>query len=120
MALSNPYDDGDRRKGFVGKPLPFVDCKLVDLESNVDVDGTNKPGEIRVKGPCVFKYYKNRLLETTEAFDENGWFKTGDVAERTKDGFFKILGRNSSDIIKSSGYKISALEIERELLGHHQ
>ena len=53
-----------------------------------------------MKGPCVFKYYKNRPQETTDAFDENGWFKTGDVAERTEDGFFKILGRNSTDIIK--------------------
>mmetsp|Transcript_30928 Transcript_30928/g.44436 ORF Transcript_30928/g.44436 Transcript_30928/m.44436 type:complete len:194 (+) Transcript_30928:345-926(+) len=98
--------------------MPYVQCKLVDPETETDVLHPNQPGEIRVTGPCVFKHYINLPEATAECFDKQGWFKTGDIAERTVDGFYKILGRQSSDIIKSSGYKLSALEIERELLGH--
>jgi malonyl-CoA/methylmalonyl-CoA synthetase len=134
MALSNPLK-GTRRKGHVGQPLPFVQCMIVaesDCTSG-DVDNINgvsqserviepseidSPGELRVKGPCVFKEYLNRHDATREAFDANGYFRTGDVAAYSASGDFKLLGRNSIDIIKSAGYKLSALEIERELLGH--
>ena len=54
---------------------------------------------------------------TAECYDADGWYRTGDVAMLTNNGY-QLLGRNSSDIIKSSGYKLSSLEIERELLGH--
>jgi malonyl-CoA/methylmalonyl-CoA synthetase len=63
--------------------------------------------------------YWNKPEATQKEFTQDGWFKTGDVAIRTeKEKVFKILGRNSVDIIKSGGYKISALEIERVLLSH--
>lgn len=118
MALSNPYE-GERRQGYVGLPLPEVSCRLVDDNEQV-ITTSNTPGELRVKGPNVFKEYLNRPDATRETFDNEGWFKTGDIAEVAADGYYKILGRNSSDIIKSSGYKLSALEIERELLAHPQ
>lgn len=115
MALSNPLH-GERKPGYVGKPLPFVLVKIVD-ETGKEITGQNTPGELYVKGDTVFKRYWNRAEETTKSF-ENGWFKTGDVAERNAEDYYKILGRNSSDIIKSGGYKISALEIENALLEH--
>jgi malonyl-CoA/methylmalonyl-CoA synthetase len=116
MALSNPLHD-ERRPGYVGKPLPFVSVKIVD-EKGSEILDNNVPGALYVKGETVFKRYWNRPEETAKSF-EYGWFKTGDVAECDADGYYKILGRNSSDIIKSGGYKISALEIENVLLEHN-
>lgn len=67
----------------------------------------------------MFKEYLNKEKATTETFDKDGWFITGDVAQICSDhGTFKLLGRASADVIKSSGYKLSALEIEREILSH--
>jgi malonyl-CoA/methylmalonyl-CoA synthetase len=104
MALSNPYE-GERRVGTVGKPLPGVEVRLVD-------------GEIQVRGPLVFREYWGKPEATRESFTDDGWFRTGDVAEIDPEGYYKILGRASQDILKSGGYKISALEIESVLLEH--
>jgi malonyl-CoA/methylmalonyl-CoA synthetase len=114
MALSNPYD-GERRPGMVGQPLPGVVVRLKS-ESGVTVTGENEPGEIQVRGPGVFRMYWNRPVVSTESFDD-GWFRTGDMAVVER-GYYRILGRLSVDIIKSGGYKLSALEIETTLLEH--
>lgn len=114
MGLSNPYH-GERRAGFVGIPLPGVDMRLVDEAENVVPLG--EPGEIQIKGATVFKEYWQRPNATEEAFTKDGWFKTGDIAVLEKNSY-KILGRSSVDIIKSGGYKLSALEIE-EILREH-
>lgn len=114
MAISNPYL-GERRPGYIGQPLPNVKVRLVDEKNQLVNPGT--PGEIQVKGPNVFKEYWNRPDATQDTFTEDGWFKTGDIAQYEA-GSFRILGRNSVDIIKSGGYKISALEIEEVLRKH--
>lgn len=111
MAISNPYH-GERRPGHIGQPLPGVTVRLVDEAGEEVAPGTS--GEIQVKGPNVFTTYWNRPAATADTFTTDGWFKTGDIAV-LEEGYYKILGRNSIDIIKSGGYKISALEIE-ELL----
>jgi malonyl-CoA/methylmalonyl-CoA synthetase len=113
MAISNPYE-GDRRTGFVGIPLPGVSIRLVN-ERNEDVG--NEPGEIVVKGDNVFLEYWNKPGSTMSSFTGDGWFKTGDIAI-LENGYYRILGRSSVDIIKSGGYKISALEIEEVLRMH--
>ncbi len=115
MALSNPLR-GERMPGRVGKPLPGVDVGLMD-ESGGVMDGEGA-GEIIVRGKNVFLEYWNDPESTRRSFMEGGWFKTGDLAERSGDGVYRILGRKSVDIIKSGGYKISALEIEDVLRGH--
>ncbi len=115
MAISNPLH-GERIPGSVGKPLPGVRVELVDEVSD-RITGSNEPGEIMVKGDNVFRGYWNRPDETKKAFT-NGWFKTGDIADRDEKGNYRILGRDSVDIIKSGGYKISALEIEEILRSH--
>jgi len=107
MAISNPYL-GERRPGFVGTPLPSVQVRLVNEDGNIN---NGEPGEIQVKGPAVFQEYWKRKEATMESFTEDHWFKTGDTAV-VENGYYKILGRTSIDIIKSGGYKISALEIE--------
>ncbi len=114
MGLSNPYE-GERKAGHVGKPLPGVELRLVDDSENEVIVG--KEGEIQVKGPCVFKEYWGKPEATKKAFTSDGWFRTGDIAFWNEDSF-RILGRNSVDIIKSGGYKISALEIEEALRKH--
>ncbi|XP_053173449.1 malonate--CoA ligase ACSF3, mitochondrial isoform X1 [Scomber japonicus] len=129
MALSNPLR-GPRIPGAVGLPLPGVDVRIVmnNMTNTTIVEGNHrdtqvrpglegKEGELLVRGPSVFKEYWNKPQETREAFTDDGWFKTGDTAT-FKDGVYWILGRTSVDIIKSGGYKISALEVERHLLSH--
>ena len=111
MGLSNPYD-GERKAGYVGMPLPGVQVRLVN-ETYKDA-AKDEAGEIIIKGENVFHEYWNKPEATKESFTQDGWFKTGDVAV-VENGYYRILGRNSVDIIKSGGYKISALEIEEVL-----
>ncbi|NER13456.1 AMP-binding protein [Leptobacterium flavescens] len=114
MGLSNSYR-GERRPGHVGLPLPGVSIRLVDENNQPVKEGT--AGEIQVKSACVFKEYWEKEEATRKAFTEDGWFITGDIAV-LNEGSYKILGRDSVDIIKSGGYKISALEIEDVLRKH--
>ncbi|MGH7502763.1 MAG: acyl-CoA synthetase [Longimicrobiales bacterium] len=113
MALSNPLE-GERVAGTVGTPLGGVEARLVDAAGQPVLAGT--PGQIEVRGPQVFLEYWRRPAETAAAF-RNGWFRTGDEAV-IEDGRWRILGRSSIDILKTAGYKVSALEIEDVLRGH--
>ncbi len=113
MAISNSYRN-ERLPGFIGNPLEGVSVRLAD-ENEVEVEGG--PGEIQVKGDNVFHEYWQKPEATRETFTQEGWFKTGDIAVY-ENGAYRILGRNSVDIIKSGGYKISALEIEEVLRTH--
>ncbi|MBG87896.1 MAG: long-chain fatty acid--CoA ligase [Verrucomicrobiales bacterium] len=114
MGLSNPFH-GERRPGAVGQPLPGVEIRL-KAETGEVVTNEDEPGEIQVKGPAVFSEYWNRPEVTAESF-EDAWFRTGDMAV-LETGYYRIMGRLSVDIIKSGGYKLSALEIEAVLLQH--
>jgi malonyl-CoA/methylmalonyl-CoA synthetase len=101
VALSNPLDPAGRRAGHVGLPLPGIEVKLDD-------------GELLVRGPTVFAGYHAREVDPFE----DGWFRTGDVAAFDADGGWRLLGRTSTDILKSGGEKISALHIEEVLRAH--
>ncbi|ABK15998.1 acyl-CoA synthetase [Syntrophobacter fumaroxidans] len=113
MALSNPLE-GRRIPGSVGSPLPGVEVRLTDESGKPVAIGT--PGEIEVRGPTVFLEYWNRSEDTLKAF-RDGWFLTGDIAVE-EHGTYRILGRNSVDILKTGGYKVSALEIEETVRTH--
>ncbi|MHC5859802.1 acyl-CoA synthetase [Nostoc sp.] len=113
MALSNPLH-GERLSGYVGKPLADVEVRLVD--ENRELVPAETPGEIQVKGPGVFLEYWQNPEATAKAF-QDGWFCTGDTAVIENDNY-RILGRMSVDIIKTGGYKVSALEIEEVLRTH--
>ncbi len=113
MALSNPLH-GQRWSGYVGKPLPQVEVRLVDEKGELVPPGTS--GEIQVKGLGVFLEYWQNPEATAKAF-RDGWFCTGDLAV-VENGNYRILGRISVDIIKTGGYKVSALEIEEVLRTH--
>lgn len=114
MAISNPYA-GERRAGYIGKPLPGVEVRLVD-DQQQEI-GPGEVGEIQIKGDNVFVEYWQRPEATAQSFTADGWFMTGDTAV-VEDGYYRILGRTSMDIIKSGGYKLSALEIEEVLRTH--
>mmetsp|Transcript_18235 Transcript_18235/g.26111 ORF Transcript_18235/g.26111 Transcript_18235/m.26111 type:complete len:775 (-) Transcript_18235:1889-4213(-) len=138
MALSNPYHPiEERHPGYVGLPLPSVDVKIVDEDtgdtiipdtltktissSPATTTGTTETlsGELCVKGPTVFIEYYNKPSATASAFDDDGYFRTGDVAEYDPQyNSYQILGRLSADIIKCGGHKLSGLHIERVLLEH--
>jgi malonyl-CoA/methylmalonyl-CoA synthetase len=111
MAISNPYI-GERKAGYVGMPLSGVSIKLVNEQYEEVAIG--EPGEIIVSGNNVFLEYWQKPEATKESFTKDGWFKTGDIAI-VEQGYYRIMGRSSVDIIKSGGYKISALEIEEVL-----
>jgi acyl-CoA synthetase (AMP-forming)/AMP-acid ligase II len=143
MALSCGLDFADRVDGSVGWPLPSVQARLVDTETGEIIKegeekdpstGIERHGEIQLRGPTIFREYWKNSEATTKEFveDEDGqgkWFKTGDVAIRkqvegagkssqdwAKGPLYFIQGRKSADIIKTGGEKVSALEIEREML----
>lgn len=142
MALSCGLDFADRVDASVGWPLPSVQVRLVDVEDGtvinlgeeLDANGKPREGEIQLRGPTVFsEYWRNPTAtsaEFVEAADKGQkWFKTGDVATRAevtgaglsdqdwaKGPMYFIKGRKSVDIIKTGGEKVSALEVERELL----
>ncbi|XJO72970.1 hypothetical protein BDV3_004023 [Batrachochytrium dendrobatidis] len=119
MALGNPLE-GPRIPGEVGNVLPGVQIMLQSPSTSADITHIpDEPGSLLIRGPQVFSRYWNKPDTTLESFVEPGhWFKTGDVACRTQTGTFKILGRASMDIIKTGGFKVSALDIERELYDH--
>jgi malonyl-CoA/methylmalonyl-CoA synthetase len=110
--------DGERRPGYVGPPLPNVDVRLVDDDGrDVEAADDETLGEVAVRGPNVFTGYLNRPDATEEAM-RDGWFFTGDIATRAPDGYLRIVGRRSTDLIKTGGYKVGAGEIEVALLEH--
>eukprot|EP01083_Nonionella_stella_P004413 12756_1 len=122
MALSNPYKPmEDRIPGYVGTPLPSVEVRIVDERGKVVPPDSGESGELQVRGPHVFQCYHHLpdLTENEFANDGSGFFKTGDIAMYDADKkAYKILGRASVDIIKNGGNKLSALEIERDLMEH--
>ncbi len=101
MNTSNPYV-GERRPGSVGLPLPGVSVRL------------DETGELYLKGPNVFAGYWRREDATRAAFSD-GWFKTGDLALRSPDGYYTLSGRKS-DLIISGGFNIYPREIEEFLM----
>ncbi|KAL7808464.1 hypothetical protein V8C44DRAFT_335584 [Trichoderma aethiopicum] len=144
MALSCGLSFADRVDASVGWPLPSVQARLVDVDSgelippgqDIDANGRERSGEIQLRGPTIFKEYWRNPSATAKEFTDDAdglgpWFKTGDVAVRrpvptaglnslrqpwAHGPLYFIQGRKSADIIKTGGEKVSALEVERELL----
>jgi malonyl-CoA/methylmalonyl-CoA synthetase len=114
VGASNPLE-GERRPGSCGLPLAGMEVRVV-VESGRDAN-PGEPGEIWIRGPTVFKGYDGNEQATREAF-RDGWFLSGDTAMWLEGGYLRILGRTSVDILKSGGYKLSALEIEEVLREH--
>jgi malonyl-CoA/methylmalonyl-CoA synthetase len=116
MAISNPLH-GERKAGSVGLPLAGVQVRIVG-EAGELIDLPETAGEVHVRSKNIFKAYWGKPEATADSFTADGWFKTGDVARRDSEGYYYLLGRNSTDILKTGGYKVSALEVEEVLLQH--
>jgi malonyl-CoA/methylmalonyl-CoA synthetase len=111
MNLTNPYV-GERRAGSVGLPMPGVSVRNLDPDGQPVADGA--VGELYLRGPNLFAGYWRRE-EATAAAHRDGWFRTGDIAVRSADGYYTLQGRRS-DLIISGGFNIYPREIE-EFLG---
>jgi malonyl-CoA/methylmalonyl-CoA synthetase len=110
--------DSRPRAGYVGVPVPGVEVRLVDDDGNeMTASDDETIGEVTVRGPNLFAGYLNRPEATDEAM-RDGWFFTGDLATVAEDGYWRIVGRRSTDLIKTGGYKVGAGEIEVALLEH--
>ncbi len=109
---------GERRPGWVGLPLSGVQTRLVDDNGAPAPHDGETIGGLQVRAPTMFDGYLNRPDATAEAFDADGWYRTGDAAVIDGDGMHRIVGRESVDLIKTGGYRVGAGEIEAVLLGH--
>ncbi len=110
MNMGNPYF-GERRAGSVGLPLPGVSVRLLDGALKPVDDG--ETGELYLKGPNLFRGYWRNEAATRAAFVD-GYFRTGDLATRSPDGYYTLCGRKS-DLIISGGFNIYPREIEEFL-----
>ena len=109
MNTSNPYD-GERRAGTVGIPLPGINIRITDPETNVKL-GSEKIGMIEIKGENIFEGYWTMEEQTKDSFTVDGYFITGDLGKFSSDGYLSIIGRNK-DLIISGGLNIYPKEIE--------
>jgi len=114
MLTSNPYraEDGERRGGTVGFPLPGVELRIRDDKGNTL--GVDEIGGIEVRGPNVFAGYWRMPEKTKEEFAEGGWFRTGDVGKVDARGYVTIVGR-SKDLVISGGFNVYPAEVEAAL-----
>ncbi|MEX1091893.1 MAG: long-chain fatty acid--CoA ligase [Acidimicrobiia bacterium] len=117
----NPVGSGGRI-GTIGVPLPDTDCKIVDVESETIKVRPGSPGILCISGPQVMKGYWNRPEETESTLrrDREGrlWLHTGDVAEMSDDGYFRIIDRQKDMILAAGGFNVYPREIEEELFAH--
>ena len=109
-------DDEEHRAETSGYPAPGYDIKVVDPDTGrAQPDGV--AGEIRVRGYCLMLGYYKKPKETAESYDEDGWFRTGDMGERRADGYIRFIGRYK-DMLKVGGENVDPMEVEGFLLEH--
>jgi fatty acid CoA ligase FadD36 len=109
---------GERRPGHVGLPLAGVATRLVGEDGRPVPHDGSAIGELQVRGATLFSGYLNRPDATAAAHTADGWFRTGDIAAIGADGNHRIVGRASTDLIKTGGYRVGAGEVENHLLSH--
>lgn len=106
--------EGRRKLGTVGQSFNNMEVKLIDAQGNRVENG--QAGELCLRGPQVMQGYWNRPAATEDAIDNEGWFKTGDVAEIDSEGFIKIVDR-LKDMVLVSGFNVYPTEIENVVYG---
>lgn len=108
--------DGERRPGWVGLPVLGVETRIRGEDGSVLSSDGESIGRLEVRGDMLFDGYLGLPEATASTWSDDGWFITGDLAVIDPDGFHRIVGRESVDLIKSGGYRIGAGEIETSLL----
>jgi fatty-acyl-CoA synthase len=114
-SLNDAHDSLERRTQSIGKVLPGSEMIIVDMATGERMP-VGEVGEIRLKGYVTKGYYKDPE-KTTEAFDRQGYFRTGDLGFVDADGYFYFRGR-AKEMIKTGGINVSPAEIEQVLMGH--
>ena len=107
----------ERRLGSIGVAIPYVEARIGALEDSAATAPAGEPGELLIRGPIVPLGYYGNEAATKEAFDADGWFRTGDVAYRDGDGFLWIVDRKK-DMILTAGFNVYPAELERVLAAH--
>ena len=115
MVLSNPLE-GERRPGSVGFPLPGVSVRIVDPETLREV-APGETGEVIIRSGSVCRGYWRRPEATREAFTEDGWLRSGDMARQDDDGYVYIVGRRK-ELIITGGFNVYPKEVENVLERH--
>ena len=115
IMLSNPLT-GERVAGQVGTPLPGVEMRIVDPESDQPVVA-GAIGEFQTRGPHVFAGYWQAPEKTRRSFTQDGWFRTGDLGRVAENGGYELKGRRT-DLVISGGYNVYPSEVEHVLLAH--
>jgi fatty-acyl-CoA synthase len=113
--LCLPPEDARRKAGYAGKPYPYVSCALRDASTGKLLEGAAE-GELVVRGPNVFAGYWRNDEATADVFD-GGWLRTGDIAERDAEGYYRIRGRLKEMFI-SGGENVYPAEVEHALMQH--
>jgi fatty-acyl-CoA synthase len=116
VSITRASDPPDRRVETVGRPLPGVDLRIVDVSTG-ELHGREAVGELAVKGPNVMSGYHRMPAETRRSFTPEGYFLTGDLAMLEEDGYVRIVGRRKEMIIRG-GYNIYPREVEDVLRAH--
>jgi acyl-CoA synthetase (AMP-forming)/AMP-acid ligase II len=114
IAQGSPHDTDEQLADTDGKPIVGIEVRVVGLDGRPA--GCGEEGEIRVRGPMVFRGYTDPAL-TADAFDGDGFFRTGDLGRLRADGHLQVTGR-LKDVIVRKGENISAKEIEDLLYTH--
>jgi acyl-CoA synthetase (AMP-forming)/AMP-acid ligase II len=103
-------------RGSIGPPVPGTECRIVDWATGRDVP-TGEAGELWIRGPQVMRGYLNNPEATAASIDQDGWFRTGDIARADEEGYFWIVDR-LKELIKYKGYQVPPAELEAFLVGH--
>jgi long-chain acyl-CoA synthetase len=121
LALANPLSSGGRN-GSIGVPVSDTEIKIMDSDTEETELGPNQPGVICIHGPQVMKGYWNMATETANALRQHAdgkiWLHTGDIAEMSEDGYFRIVDRKKDMILASGGFNVYPRDIEERLYEH--
>jgi acyl-CoA synthetase (AMP-forming)/AMP-acid ligase II len=109
-------DDGEDRPDSIGRPLPGVECRIVDCATGADV-GPGQPGELLVRARGAMRGYLANDTATARTIDAEGWLRTGDIVSADADGWFVVVDR-VKELVKYKGYQVAPAELEAVLVSH--